>query len=171
MRKLLKNRNWTFFVVHCFTWKLVFVSNILSMIVCHVTRANGFIATSMSPITNLADSKWPYTYLRLQVMIAPSQLGYVTNITGFISTSINSLSTRLGKMVDEHALILLAFLETSTESTITNFTLQLIMTSLQVGVISSSQSLILTKFGRIEDHQALTSPYSSWWPHHNYVTF
>ena len=167
MRKLVKNRNWTFFVVHCFTWKLVFVSNILSMIVCHVTRANGFIATSMSPITNLADNRQPCTYLRLQVMIAPSQLGYVTNINGFIFTSINSLSGSLGTMVDEHALIVLVFLKTSTESTITNLTLQLIMTSLQLGFISTSQSLILIKFGRIEDHQALTSPYSTWWPHHN----
>ena len=167
MRKLVKNRNWTFFVVHCFTWKLVFVSNILSMIVCHVTRANGFIATSMSPITNLADNRRPCTYLRLQVMIAPSQLGYVTNINGFIFTSINSLSGILGTMVDEHALIVLVFLKTSTESTITNLTLQLIMTSLQLGFISTSQSLILIRFGRIEDHQALTSPYSTWWTHHN----
>ena len=131
------------------------------MIICHVTRANGFIATSVIPITNLADSRRPCTYLRLQVMIAPSQLGYVTNINGFISTSITCLSTRLDRMVDEHALIVLAFLKTSTESTITNFTLQLIMTSLQLGFISTSQSLILTKFGRIEDHQALTSTYSS----------
>ena len=171
MRKLLKNRNWTFFVVHCFTWKLEFVSNILSMIICHVTRANGFIATSVIPITNLADSRRPCTYLRLQVMIAPSQLGYVTNINGFIFTSINSLSGSLGTMVDEHALIVPVFLKTSTESTITNLTLQLIMTSLQLGFISTSQSLILTKFGRIEDHQALTSTYSSWWPHHNKITF
>ena len=139
----------------------MFVSNILSMIVCHVTRANGFIATSVIPITNLADSRRPCTYLRLQVMIAPSELDYVTNINGFISTSITCLSTRLDRMVDEHALIVLAFLKTSTESTITNFTLQLIMTSLQLGFISTSQSLILTKFGRIEDHQALTSTYSS----------
>ena len=131
------------------------------MIVCHVTRANGFIATSVIPITNLADSRRPCTYLRLQVMIAPSQLGYVTNINGFISTSINSLSASLSRVVDENALIVLAFLKTSTESTITNFTLQLIMTSLQLGFISTSQSLILTKFGRIEDHQALTSTYSS----------
>ena len=139
----------------------MFVSNILSMIVCHVTRANGFIATSMSPITNLADNRRPCTYLRLQVMIAPSQLGYVTNINGFIFTSINSLLGSLGTMVDEHALIVLVFLKTSTESTITNLTLQLIMTSLQLGFISTSQSLILIKFGRIEDHQALTSPYST----------
>ena len=131
------------------------------MIICHVTRANGFIATSVIPITNLADSRRPCTYLRLQVMIAPSQLGYVTNINGFISTSINSLSASLSRVVDENALIVLAFLKTSTESTITNLTLQLIMTSLQLGFISTSQSLILTKFGRIEDHQALTSTYSS----------
>ena len=32
-KTLLKNRNWTFSVVHFFTWKLEFVSNILSMVV------------------------------------------------------------------------------------------------------------------------------------------
>ena len=32
-KNLQKNRNWAFLVVHYFTWKLEFVSNILSMIV------------------------------------------------------------------------------------------------------------------------------------------
>ena len=32
-KNLLKNRNWTFPAVRCFTWKLEFVSNILWMIV------------------------------------------------------------------------------------------------------------------------------------------
>ena len=32
-KRLLENRNWTFPVVHYFTWKLEFFSNILSMLV------------------------------------------------------------------------------------------------------------------------------------------
>ena len=51
-KKLLNNRNWTFPAMCYFTWKLEFVSNILSMI---VERETEYVATILTIINLVVD--------------------------------------------------------------------------------------------------------------------
>ena len=79
-----------------------------------------------------------------------AQLVHVTNFYGFVSTSSNPMTIRLGKMVDQHALILHALINGMTVST-------------KLGRITNdyefiSISPITSKLNKKGDHNALNFP-------------
>ena len=79
-----------------------------------------------------------------------TQLAHVTNFYGSVSTSSNPITTRLGKVVDQHALILHALIKCMTVSTklghVTN----------DYEFISTSIRPITSKLNKKGDHDALT---------------
>ena len=82
-----------------------------------------------------------------------AQLVHVTNFYGFVSTSSNPMTIRLGKMVDQHALILHALINGMTVST------KLGRVTNDYEFISTSISPITSKLNKKRDHNALNFPF------------
>ena len=64
-----------------------------------MTGVDGFISSSLSLIKNqiLQNSRPAYTDLVLQVVMMPTQPDQLTIVYGFVSSSINGITTKLAE--------------------------------------------------------------------------
>ena len=91
-----------------------------------------------------------------------TQLAHVTKFYGFVATCSNPMTTRLGKMVDQHALILHALIKSMTVST------KLGHVANDYEFISTSIRPITSKLNNKGDHYALNFPCNLRWGYYNY---
>lgn len=81
-------------------------------------------------------------------MMTSPQLGYLTNVCDFISTPVISMTTKLGRMANQHALILSHFTDMMASPRSGH------MTNVY-GFISAPIRPITTKVGRMVDEHEL----------------